>query len=144
MLKEVDIMRGIIAVLFVFLIVAGGGGCATFHEKEPEEIVADGCKTEIDAFCKNVTIGEARMLACLYAYSDKLSNRCEYALYEVVSRLQRAVEGLSYAVNECHDDLNTYCADVKPGEGRLLQCLNKNKDRISARCKQAQKDIGLK
>jgi hypothetical protein len=143
MLKEI-VMRSIIAVLVMFFIVTGGGGCATFKQRGPAEIVADGCKTEIESFCKNVTPGEARVIACLYAYSDKLSNRCEYALYEAVSQLQRAVEAMSYAANECRDDLQTYCSDIKPGEGRLLQCLDKNKDRISARCKQAQKDIGLK
>jgi hypothetical protein len=46
--------------------------------------------------------------------------------------------------NECRGDLQAYCSAVKPGEGRLLDCLEKNKAKVSARCKQAQKDVGLK
>ena len=84
------------------------------------------------------------MLACLYAHSDKLTNRCQYSLYDAASQLQRAIEALAYAANECRDDIRTYCSDIKPGEGRLFQCLNKNKDKVSARCNEAQKDIGLK
>jgi hypothetical protein len=47
-------------------------------------------------------------------------------------------------VNECRDDLKTYCADIKPGEGRLLQCIEKNDAKVTKRCKQAMKDTGLK
>jgi Cysteine rich repeat len=137
-------MRNISVVFLVFCIVVIWGGRAAAQQKGPVEMVLNGCKTEIDSFCKNVTPGEARVLACLYAYEDKLSNRCEYALYDAATQLQRAVEALSYAANECRDDLRAYCSDIKPGGGRLLDCLDKNQDKISARCKQAQKDIGLK
>jgi len=108
------------------------------------ETVANGCKAEIEKYCSNVTPGEGRVLACLYAYEDKLSGRCEYALYDAASRLERAVAALSYAVNECSSDLKQYCGGVAAGEGRLLECLQKNDDKVSKRCKQARKDVGLK
>ncbi len=108
------------------------------------ETVANGCKAEMEKYCSNVTPGEGRMLACLYAHEDKLSGRCEYALYDAASRLERAVAALSYAVNECSADLKQYCSGVASGEGRLLECLQKNDDKVSQRCKQARKDVGLK
>lgn len=108
------------------------------------ETVANGCKDEIQKYCSQVTPGEGRMLACLYAFEDKLSGRCEYALYDAASRLERAVAALSYAVNECSADLKQYCGSVAAGEGRLLECLQKNDDKVSKRCKQARKDVGLK
>ena len=108
------------------------------------ETVVNGCKQELDKYCSNVTPGEGRLLACLFAYQDKLSGRCEYALYDAASRLERAVAALSYAVNECSSDLKQYCASVEAGEGRLLECLQKNDDKVSKRCKQARKDVGLK
>jgi len=108
------------------------------------ETVANGCKAELEKYCSNVTPGEGRLLACLYAYEDKLSGRCEYALYDAASRLERVVAALSYVANECSADLKQYCAGVAAGEGRLLQCLDKNEDKVSKRCKQARKDVGLK
>ncbi len=108
------------------------------------ETVANGCKEELEKYCKNVTPGEGRLLACLYAYEDKLSGRCEYALYDAATQLERAVAALSYIANECSSDLKQYCAGVAAGEGRLLQCLQKNDDKVSKRCKQARKDVGLK
>ena len=84
-----------------------------------------------------------RILACLYAYEDKLSGRCEYALYDAANQLERAVTALAYLANECKNDVNTLCADTVPGEGRILKCLEKNDAKVSNRCKQAAKDVGL-
>jgi len=137
-------MRNIVTIVVVFCVLAIFGGCAIVQTKGPVEIVEDGCKAELDTYCKNVTQGEGRVLACLYAYSDKLSSRCEYALYDAMSQLERALTALTFVANECRDDLKTYCADIQPGEGRLLQCLDNNDAKVSSRCKQAMKDTGLK
>jgi len=142
-LSKEGIMRNVMASVVVFCILAVCGGCATTQPKGLADMVAEGCKADIDTHCKGVAPGEGRMLACLYAYSDQLSERCEYALYNAASQLEWAVQSLAYAASECRNDLQTYCSDVNPGEGRLIQCLDKNKNKISDRCKQAKKDIGL-
>ena len=59
------------------------------------------------------------VLACLFAYEDKLSGRCEYALYDAAVQLERAVNGLTYAAGECRADLQTYCSNIEPGKGRV-------------------------
>jgi len=106
--------------------------------------VVKGCDKELKTYCKDVTPGEGRGLACLYAFEDKLSAQCEYALYDAAAQLERAINALAYAANECRDDLTKYCADIKPGQGRLVQCIEKNDAKVSSRCKQALKDTGLK
>ena len=106
--------------------------------------VAKGCSSEIATYCKDVTPGEGRVLACLYAHQDKLSGPCEYALYDAAVRLERAVNALSYVAGECQADLETHCQGIKAGEGRLLECLEKNDAQVSQRCKDAIKQVGLK
>ena len=103
-----------------------------------------GCQKELSAYCKDVTPGEGHILACLYAVEDQLSPKCEYAFYDSINQLDRTLTDLSYAISECRDDLKAYCAEVKPGEGRLLDCINRNEAKVSARCKQAMQDTGLK
>jgi hypothetical protein len=120
------------------------GGLALAEEKGPVETVLDGCQKDIETYCKGVKPGEGRILACLYAYQDKLSNRCEYALYDAAAQLERAITALTYLANECKDDLKKYCSDVKPGEGRLINCIDKNMEKVSNRCKQAIKDVSKK
>jgi len=105
------------------------------------ESVVEGCKTELETYCNDVTPGQKRLLACLYSRNDKLSGKCEYALYDAAIQLERAVAALSYVVNECADDLVELCADVPAGEGRLLECLAKNESKVTARCKDAFQQI---
>ncbi|HEU5360908.1 MAG TPA: cysteine rich repeat-containing protein [Candidatus Deferrimicrobiaceae bacterium] len=110
--------------------------------QEIVKTVAEGCKKEIETYCKDVTPGEGRVLACLYAHEDKLSGRCDYALYDAAAQLERAINALTYVANECGDDLDKFCANIEPGQGRLADCLKKNEAKVSGRCKQAFKDVG--
>ena len=145
-------MRHAMVWMLVIGMVLVFSGVVSAQQKGPAEAVAQGivesvakgCDKEIKTYCKDVTPGEGRVLACLYAHEDKLSGQCEYALYDAAAQLERALNAVSYVVNECRDDLTKFCSDIKPGEGRLLQCLDKNDAKVSGRCKQALKDTGLK
>ena len=128
-------------VVIGMVLVFSGGASA---QQALIDSVVKGCDKELKTYCKDVTPGEGRGLACLYAFSDKLSPQCEYALYDAAAQLERAINALAYAANECWDDLTKYCANIKPGEGRLVQCIEKNDAKVSSRCKQALKDTGLK
>ena len=118
----------------VAVIVAFSVGSPAFAQEGPVETVKTGCKTELETYCKDVTPGQRRVLACLYAYSDKLSSQCEYALYDAAAQLERAVAVLSYLINECGDDAEKVCPNVAVGEGRIVQCLDQNRAKVSSRC----------
>lgn len=114
------------------------------QEKTLLDSVAKGCEEELTTYCKDVTHGSGRIFACLYAYGDKLSNKCEFALYDVSVQLERAITAVSFAVEECADDLDTHCGGVEVGQGRLIECLDKHEPKVSARCKEALEQVGLK
>ena len=133
-----------IMIFFVALAILLFGINSAIAQQDLVETVANGCKTELEKYCNQVTPGQGRVLACLYAYGDKLSSKCEYALYDAAVQLERAVAALSYVANECDADLEKYCASIKPGEGRLLECIEKHDKQVSERCKKAIKDVGLK
>jgi hypothetical protein len=136
-------MKRLMIVLIALAILPLGITSATAGQNLLET-VANGCKVEIEKYCAQVTPGEGRVLACLYAHGDKLSAKCEFALYDAAVQLERAVAALSYVANECDADLDKYCGAIAPGEGRLLDCLEKYDKQVSERCKQAVKDVGLK
>jgi len=133
------------AFFVVLILITSVGAAGNLSAQESLiETVANGCKTELETYCKTVTPGEGRVLACLYAYGDKLSGKCEYALYDAAAGLERAVAALTYVAKECEADIVATCAGVKAGEGRILQCLEKNEAKVSKRCKGAIKEVGLK
>ena len=131
-------------IFFVALAILLMGITSANAQQGLVETVANGCKVEIEKYCSQVTPGEGRVLACLYAHEDKLSSKCEYALYDAAAQLERAVAALSYVANECDADLEKYCKSIAPGKGRLLDCLEKHDKQVSGRCKQALKAVGLK
>jgi hypothetical protein len=135
--------RSLLSVVVMALFLTASLS-ATAGDNDLINTIQDGCKTELDAYCAKVTPGEGRILACLFSYQDKLSGRCEYALYDAAAQLERAVAALAYVVNECDDDLENFCSHVAPGEGRLMDCIDKNFAKVSDRCKSGLKDVGLK
>lgn len=106
--------------------------------------VLEGCNTELAQYCAEVTPGEGRLLACLYAHGDKLSGQCEYALYDAAARLERAISAVTYVASECRAELETHCAEVEIGEGRVAQCLKDHASELSSGCDQALTDVGVK
>jgi hypothetical protein len=113
----------------------------------PESMKKDlrkACNKELTTFCKGVPEGEGRVLACLYAFEAKVSDKCLYAVYDAAEQLERAVAAIKFAANACNADLQKFCADVKPGQGRGLACLDKHQKDVSQGCKDALKQTGLK
>jgi hypothetical protein len=131
-------LLGVVLGLFLFMAIPAAA------QEGIVDTVANGCKTELATLCEGVTPGEGRVLACLYAYGDKISGQCEYALYDAAVQLERAVAALTFMANECADDLDQFCGDVATGQGRLLECLDKNAEKVSQRCKNAVADVAKK
>jgi hypothetical protein len=101
------------------------------------------CQVELTKYCKEVTPGNGRILACLSAYEDKLSSRCEYGLYQASEELEAFTAAIKHVATECKDDLMKHCGDVQVGQGRVAQCLKKNEATLAPNCKQAIKDTNM-
>lgn len=136
-------MKGNYLIVGVAIVSLGVASSLSAQETIIDTI-ANGCKTEITTYCKDVKPGEGRILACLYAYEDKLSGKCEYALNDAAARLERAVASMTHVAKECEADIAANCSGVKSGEGRVVQCLEKNEANVSQKCKGALRDVGLK
>jgi hypothetical protein len=65
-------------IFFVALAILLLGINSANAQQDLVDTVANGCKTELEKYCNQVTPGQGRVLACLYAYGDKLSSKCEY------------------------------------------------------------------
>ena len=135
-------MRKMIAFSMVVgaLLLAGSARA----EETLGDKVKKACSKELSTFCKGVPQGEGRILACFYAFEDKLSDSCMYALYDAAAQLEQAVAAVKFAAGQCQDDLQKFCANVKPGQGRGLACLEKNDKDVSQKCKDALMQTGLK
>ena len=44
---------------------------------------------------------------------------------------------LEHVLNACESDIQSYCSQVTPGEGRLMYCMAAHEDKISGQCEYA-------
>ena len=109
------------------------------------DLVLNSCDTELVDYCSNVTPGRGRIVACLYAHNDKLSEQCSLAIEIGVVQLNMILSAVSYVVNECQDDLDYFCGDVEIGGGQMYQCMSNNRAELEPTCKaafeQAEEDL---
>jgi hypothetical protein len=99
--------------------------------------VTQACETELGTYCSQVIPGQSRLLACLYSHGDKLSGQCETALYQAASVLDRAIGTVAYLADQCRADIDSKCASVPSGQGRIAECLASHKASLSPSCSQA-------
>ena len=65
-----------------------------------------------------------------------LGAAAQFALADVPSPASPP-DALSEARAACATNIQTLCAGVQPGGGRILACLKEHQDKVSDRCKQA-------
>lgn len=120
-----------------FLCLAAVFFVSPLYAEDPVEEVMEGCAAEIGNFCSQVTLGEGRLMACFYAHEDKLSENCLHALYDAAAALDAAINAMVHIATECETDIDQFCGETAPGEGRILNCLTSSRDSLSESCSMA-------
>ena len=116
------------------LYKAMGGGWVAEAERatvQSDAAIAETprpCADELEKFCKDVQPGRGMLLACLSEHQGELSPVCRDKVGAALTKLEKAKQ-------DCSGDIATYCSGVKPGGGRLLDCLNKQPDKLIPACR---------
>lgn len=85
------------------------------------------CDEDLKEYCADVKGGEGRRAVCLWKHRYELSDSCKEQIEADRSRAKGAEEA-------CNSDIEKYCKDVEPGEGRVAACLVANQDKLSMAC----------
>ena len=92
--------------------------------------VEGACAADISKFCSNVTKGEGRVLACMYAHDDQLSRTCQFALYRTARNLDRALNRVERIADACWNDIEAQCGDAD----RIGKCVMEKAGSLSPSC----------
>ena len=95
------------------------------------------CGEDAKKYCSTVTPGEGRLLLCMEAHEDKISEGCASALDEATLQAETIADNLREAVNVCRGDIDKFCGKTQPGQGRIAACLAANRTSVSKSCAEA-------
>ena len=91
------------------------------------ERIEGACGDDIQRFCSDVTPGGGRIANCVRAYSDQLSQRCQFTLGRAVNRFQQAVENIA---DTCMTAVEKQCGDT----GNVRQCVQQKRSSLPQSC----------
>ncbi len=98
--------------------------------------VLEDCATDIVTYCENVEPGQGRIISCLYAYEDKISEQCYAATIDFHDAMDFVFATIREALAVCAADIENYCAGTEFGQGRIVSCLAEKESEIAPECKQ--------
>jgi hypothetical protein len=90
---------------------------------------AQSCEADVERLCPGTKPGPERR-SCMQQHKDKVSPECREFFGQVMERRGEARD----AMRACHGDVQKLCKDVKPGEGRILECLKQHQAELSQGC----------
>lgn len=96
--------------------------------------VEAACSDDLKKYCSTVTPGEGRLILCMQAHEDKVSEKCDYALFDASRKINRALDRIDRAADICWSDIEKYCANIPEGGGGILRCLTDRKASLAPAC----------
>jgi len=102
------------------------------------EETARPCRDDAARLCQGVQPGEGRIAQCLKQHANELSPACKNNIAKMKEEIKEAKEA-------CKGDAKKLCEGIKPGGGKIAQCLKQHESELSPACKaQMEKPRGRK
>jgi len=96
------------------------------------QVVRLKCEAEIEQLCPDTGDGTGRA-RCFERKSAQLTVPCREQFHE---RFVKWKEDRSRMLSACQDDVKRLCVGIRPGDGRVVQCLQEHSQDVSERCYQ--------
>ena len=121
-LNGIEMLKRIMMALVVIMVSIGVAAAA----ESPS--VKNACADDVAKYCKDVKPGGGRLAQCLKQNENQLSPACRSSIEESKKRVKEAHQA-------CDADVQKFCKDVKPGHGRIVNCLRDHEKELSAECR---------
>ncbi len=89
------------------------------------------CAADVARFCGSVTRAEGRVLACMQAFDDQLSRRCQFGLYRASRNLERSLDRVERIADACWSEIEANCVNAD----KVGQCLMEKAASLQPSCR---------
>ena len=125
------------ALSSAFLFAALSTSSHPAAAQAPGRALQQDCVADVQRFCRAITPGEGRVVACLISHSDKIAPRCRLTAFLAGKALADSLIRLDRLAFDCGADIKSLCFNIHPGGGRVYDCLRKNRAKLLPSCRQA-------
>lgn len=99
------------------------------NKKDKKRPVRMGvCKPEFDKICEGLRPGDGKFMECVKEHYEEFSPECKSEITERKNKMEQSKK-------DCENDAKKFCANVKPGDGRIIECLKSHENDLSSACK---------
>jgi len=123
--------RAGLPLLATILLILGGCGSTTEARKAKapyRQSVEQVCQSDLEKYGPHVKFGQARMKPCFNAHKDGLTLDCGMIM-QTPKDSAHTPEG----------DVARFCAEVKPGDGQVIGCLEAKREQLTPECRRVVK-----
>jgi hypothetical protein len=106
----------------------------SLKDEEMKHLSSGACKADMNQYCKDITPGQGRMMACLKSHEDKLSPACSKEWKSAKTHMKKEWKEARQA---CGGDVQKFCKEAT-GHKEVSQCLNQHMSQLSGSCKNYQ------
>jgi hypothetical protein len=107
----------------------GGAGTGAGGTGATERGGFGPCSADVQRLCGEVRPGQGRVFRCLRAKEAEVSPACK-------AHVRQRREEFREARAACAPDVQRFCKDVRPGQGRVVACLKAHQADLAPACKQ--------
>jgi outer membrane protein OmpA-like peptidoglycan-associated protein len=104
--------------------------------------LAVSCGSDIDKLCKKTNLGGGRVSQCLEQNHANVSAQCKVSIAAMAALLKKRAVARASVMRICDPDIKRLCAGIQAGDGNLMECFDKARSHVSAKCRQAVSDAG--
>lgn len=103
----------------------------------------DLCKADIEEVCgyekdslDSIAGYDGRVLECLQDYKDELvTPACKKRVHKLTMRAAQDIRMDRPLSDACFDDRQKLCANIQPGDARVLRCLQDSREQLTYECR---------
>ena len=117
------------AIRFNCFALIAGVFCLTMAVNVSAQPTVRPCVEDAEKLCKGIQAGQGRLAQCLKEHSNQLSPACKANIAEAKEKIQDFTQA-------CKDDMTKHCNGIKPGGGKILQCLKQHEAELTPQCKE--------
>jgi Cysteine rich repeat len=107
--------------------------CLAVATAASAEETARACKDDAARLCQDVKPGRGAVARCLKEHASELSPACKDNMVKAKKKIKEKAKEVKEA---CEGDAKKLCEGIKPGGGKIVQCLKQHESELSSECKE--------